>query len=80
MGGQFKYLRIYAFMTGNLYFAKCNKNKLNRTPEHDFLSLSFPLSLCGKNGQKISEYIFKYYQKYEIQDNLTKVIIILCAT
>ena len=35
-------------------------------PEHDFMRLSFPLPLCGKNGQKISENILEYYQKSEV--------------
>ena len=43
---------LYMQITSNLFSAKCNKNKLNRTPEHDFIRLSFPLPLCGKNGQK----------------------------
>ena len=48
------------------FFAKCNKNKFNRTPEHDFMRLSFALPLCGKNGQKISENILEYYQKSKV--------------
>ena len=30
------------------------------------MRLSFPLPLCGKNGQKISENILEYYQKSEV--------------
>ena len=30
----------------NLFSAKCNKNKLNRTPKHDFMRLYFPLPQC----------------------------------
>ena len=35
-------------------------------PEHYFMRLSFPLPLCGKNGQDISENILEYYQKSEV--------------
>ena len=30
------------------------------------MRLSFPLPLCGKNGQIISENILEYYQKSEV--------------
>ena len=30
------------------------------------MRLSFPLPLCGNNGQKISENILEYYQKSEV--------------
>ena len=30
------------------------------------MRLSFPLPLCGKNGQKISENTLEYYQKSEV--------------
>ena len=30
------------------------------------MRLSFPLPLCGKNGQKINENILEYYQKSEV--------------
>ena len=53
------------YLNYNLLSAKCNKNKLNRTPKHDFMRLYFPLPQCGKNGQKISENILKYYRKSE---------------
>ena len=53
------------YLNYNLFFAKCNKNWLNRMPNHDFMRLSFPLPQCGKNGQKVSENILKYYRKSE---------------
>ena len=61
-----KHCILYIQITSNLFPAKWNKNKLNRTPEHEFMRLSFPLPLCEKNGQKISENILEYYQKSEV--------------
>ena len=40
------------YLNYNLFSAKCNKNKINRTPEHDLMRLSFPLPRCGKKAKK----------------------------